>query len=330
MNREIWLDNLRIFATYCVVLIHVSGHKDPISLFFSSFARCSVPLFILISGSLQLSYSNFNTIDFYKKRIPKTIAILLFWGCIYILFNHVFHAHYNIKGFIGSFILSVTPGSFHLWFLYLILGLYLVTPLLYKIQKTLSSKDLLILSFFLAVIFLDFPLLKILGFEKISLIHIDLYPPYLTLFIPYIPYYIAGKAIKDLNIKLNKFQIFVLMLGILGIFSYTLSLVFIRDDSSFVSYISFDSFVLSLSIFLLFFQFKCPIFSRSITRSITINCLGIYLIHNLVRNTLALFSISAYTLVPPIFLPIYAVVIMSISYGITALMQRYPLTKFFV
>jgi surface polysaccharide O-acyltransferase-like enzyme len=328
MSKEIWLCNIRIIAAYCVILTHVSTGKDDVSLFFSSVSKL-FPIWILISGSFQLSQVSSNVREFYRRKIKKLALVLLVWGSIYILFAHIFYTRYNFRGVVGSFLFSITPGSFHLWFLYLLLELYLVTPLLWKIQKYLSSTDLFIVSFTLAALLLDFPCLKFMGFAKTSLIELDSYPTLLTLFIPYLPHYLVGKAIKDLNLSLSRFQLVLLISVIILLLGYPLFLLK-TCDLSFNSYQSFDGFLLSSAIFLLFFQIKKPLFGSKLTMVLAIHSFGIYLIHNLVRNTLGLLSMRHENLINPIFLPLYALLIMLISERITSVLRKSRWVSLFV
>lgn len=64
-SREIWLDNLRIIAIICVVIIHVSrlpnDHFDYFAQIYQSSVRFCVPLFVMITSH---RYSNLCYIGF--------------------------------------------------------------------------------------------------------------------------------------------------------------------------------------------------------------------------------------------------------------------------
>jgi len=334
LEREIWLDNLRIIAIVCVVLIHVSSNPnnlipstDAFLEIYKSSLRFSVPLFVMVSGTIQLNQSS-SIFSFYKKRIPKIVLALLLWGNVYILFNHVFKSPYNLRGYLGSFLLSSTPGSVHLWFLYLIIGLYLITPLLWKVLSYISTKQLIFLSTLFAFLFFDITPLRILGFTQTTLIKISSYPNYLVLFIPYISYYILGKAIKDIKPKFNVLQVVFLVIILVSSLVYTSFFTAITNNEAFSSYTSINVYLSTICLFCLVYQLgEIPIIGNELNVKIATASFGIYLIHNLIRNTFTLFGISGFLISPAIGIPIFAGVVFVISYALTILLKSNRITK---
>jgi surface polysaccharide O-acyltransferase-like enzyme len=331
--REIWLDNLRIIAIICVVIIHVSrlpdDHFDYFAQIYQSSVRFCVPLFVMISGAIQLNRST-SAFSFLKKRIPKMLFILWFWGSAYILFNHFFASPYNIKGYFGSFLLSSTPGSFHLWFLYLIIELYLITPLLWLILCRLSSKQLIVLLILLVLLFFDLTPLIIMSFSKTRIITISSFPNYLLLFVPYIPYYLAGKVIKDISPQFTAKQVVILICVFCLSLIYSTSMSINFHNDAFYSYTSINMFFCTTSLFCLFYCLgNVPIFGHKLNVKLANASFGIYLIHNLVRNTFSLFKINSYSFIgtPAIGVPIYAILVILISYALTMLLKSNRFTK---
>jgi surface polysaccharide O-acyltransferase-like enzyme len=134
-----WADRLRNLATLLVIAIHVSGplaEQLPdmntwawwISNWWDGTARASVPIFVLLSGALLLS-KDYPTGPFLKKRLTKVLVPGLFWMCIYMLYSYI--AKQQPATFVQAIRTIVEgPVHYHLWFIYLIVGLYLVYPLL--------------------------------------------------------------------------------------------------------------------------------------------------------------------------------------------------------
>ena len=142
MRERLWyLDWLRVVATFMVVTIHVSAgiiginyHDAPTTWlganFYESLSRSSVPLFVMISGALllgdqrEISYSHF-----LSKRVSKIFIPLVSWSLIYYIYQVFDHWYpvFSVKQFISLFL---TNGiSVHFWFMYMILGIYLTTPI---------------------------------------------------------------------------------------------------------------------------------------------------------------------------------------------------------
>ena len=132
-ERVIYLDILRIAATFAVIMIHVTGlHWMSLDLYssdwdiynlFRGLSRWAVPIFVMISGSVFLCEkrtTKYETI--LKKNLIRIFTAFLFWSVVYAL--------YNYNGSISQLIHDIIRGSGHMWFLYLIAVLYLLTPLL--------------------------------------------------------------------------------------------------------------------------------------------------------------------------------------------------------
>lgn len=140
-NRIVYMDVLRVIACFSVIMIHSSAQyvvKDIGSFnfwvgnIFDGLARIGVPLFIMISGALMLDKNYQFSTQKIIKHIIRMIVFFVFWSFLYcFIFNIVGsiiirHESIDIIKIIGSLI----NGHYHLWFVYLIIGLYLIVPLL--------------------------------------------------------------------------------------------------------------------------------------------------------------------------------------------------------
>ncbi len=136
-ERKEYLDALRVLASFAVMLIHISSqYKHSVSvsgyegIVFRSYLLLSnwaVPVFCMISGSLFLS-RDIPIAVIFKKYVSRIAVIFVFWSLIYAL---VFESANGV----GSFLASFVKGYSHLWFLYMIAGLYIVTPILRKVAQ---------------------------------------------------------------------------------------------------------------------------------------------------------------------------------------------------
>lgn len=135
-DRSTYLDVLRIMASVAVVLIHTigggyyHGYMSRIWLWttlFNANARWSVPMFVMISGALMLDP---NVILKEKLRLKKSIlkmsSYFLIWSTVYAIFWHLQSG--------ADVLVTFIQGS-HLYFLYIIIGVYLIVPFLGLIFK---------------------------------------------------------------------------------------------------------------------------------------------------------------------------------------------------
>lgn len=148
-NREVWIDWLRVIACFMVMLVHstepfyLGGDGTQIltesdawwSAFFDSFVRMCVPLFLIASSYLQFPL-RYPTAVFFRKRAVRILIPFIVWS--------VFYAFYwgdpveNLQGLLLNF--NYAAG--HLWFVYMLLGLYIVMPMLSPWAERVSKREL--------------------------------------------------------------------------------------------------------------------------------------------------------------------------------------------
>ncbi|MBO4585722.1 MAG: acyltransferase, partial [Bacteroidales bacterium] len=97
--------------------------------------RSAVPLFIIASSYLQFPL-HYSTGEFFKRRAVRILVPMLIWTIVYAL---VWGAPVeNFKGLLLNF--NYAAG--HLWFMYMLVGMYLVMPLLSPWAEKVSRKEL--------------------------------------------------------------------------------------------------------------------------------------------------------------------------------------------
>lgn len=137
-RRNISIDALRGIAALFVVIIHLTGYiKDnPIDVqwmaanVYNSMARWTVPVFVMISGAFLLKKEEESLQSLWSKRIKRILILLVFWNLVY-----------GIDTILPDFDFSKMPlgawlmAKYHLWYLYMLIGLYLLLPLLRLLVK---------------------------------------------------------------------------------------------------------------------------------------------------------------------------------------------------
>lgn len=146
--RELYAELLRIVAAFTVVFQHTVTsvwYDVPVDTgdffalnFLNSIARFGVGVFIMISGAFMLSpkYPH-SPQKILRKNLVRILILLVAWVCVYGVVNAICEGIREGLGIGASVInilaapldLFVAPPT-HLWFLYAIAGLYVITPAL--------------------------------------------------------------------------------------------------------------------------------------------------------------------------------------------------------
>lgn len=154
-DRVVFLDYLRAIACFMVIMVHscefffigenginIRSHTDGFWVsIIDSALRSSVPLFVMASGYLLLPLKE-STDSFFKRRFVRVFIPFAIWSLLYAILpylwndislsqagENVIHLLYNFNG---------TSG--HLWFVYMLVGLYLFMPILSPWLKEVSRK----------------------------------------------------------------------------------------------------------------------------------------------------------------------------------------------
>lgn len=138
-TRTVYLDLLRVLAMVGVVGIHVSAkHFVDVPLdsaawramnLWDGLVRWSVPMFAMVSGALFLNPErNVRTRAIFTKNLPRILLAFAVWSALY--------AALNCGGSLREFARRFVIGHYHLWFLYMLAGVYLIVPLLRRITAS--------------------------------------------------------------------------------------------------------------------------------------------------------------------------------------------------
>lgn len=159
MKRNISIDLLRITCSILVVFIHVSPpfsnkNESMAALLLNPVFRVSLPLFFMISGYLILNSKIDSLFEFYKKRITAIALPFVIFSFIHYCFFHQWDSDQLSLNWIKNYFLSIFYGypvnsgrEFFMtalyWFVYTIIGLYLVSPLIARCISFIGPKNAL-------------------------------------------------------------------------------------------------------------------------------------------------------------------------------------------
>lgn len=137
VERVIWLDWMRVAACLMVMVVHATepfylGGDGSLILtrtdafwasFFDSLVRACVPLFIIASSYLQFPL-HYSSEEFFRRRAVRILVPFVLWTVVYAL---VWGS--PVQNF-KDLLLNFNYAAGHLWFVYMLVGVYLLMPLL--------------------------------------------------------------------------------------------------------------------------------------------------------------------------------------------------------
>ena len=149
MERKVWIDWLRVAACFMVFVVHATepfylGGKGALILdqadafwaaFFDTLVRSCVPLFIIASSYLMFPL-NYSTGEFFRKRAVRILIPFILWSVVY-----AFVWGEPVENF-KILLLNFNYAAGHLWFIYMLLGVYLLMPLLSPWAEKVGKKEL--------------------------------------------------------------------------------------------------------------------------------------------------------------------------------------------
>ncbi len=242
-----------------------------------SLSRWAVPMFIMLSGALLLDPAKQESWRiFYKKRAKRILAPFIFWVSFYFFWNDYLYGEPVDKEFILKALLNGLTYN-HLYFLFIILGLYLVTPFLrifVKYQKNFVLWGLAIGAFILAA-----------GDYMTIFLPLNAF----TRFIPYLGFFIGGFILRHRMLSSGQCWIATLCFALSSVViiigtGQQIALLGIEDYRTFKFYDHFHLAVIiqSFSIFLLLQYFFTTSLNHFLLETFAFlgpMTFGVYLIH---------------------------------------------------
>ncbi len=157
-TREIWVDWMRVLACLMVMTVHSTepfylGGEGSLILtrtdavwasFFDTFVRACVPLFVVARSYLQFPL-HYPTGEFLRRRAVRVVVPFVVWTLVYAL------AWGEPVENLRSLLLNFNYAAGHLWFVYMLVGLYLLMPLLSPWAERVGKREL---QFYLLLCFL--------------------------------------------------------------------------------------------------------------------------------------------------------------------------------
>lgn len=327
-------DIVRLIASFMVVVIHsevifLAANEKTTEWFLgmeiSALCLISVPLFFMISGAGLLQKNRLSTAKQYKRRFLKQFIPFVCWSFLYLVARTVLgKTDMSFETIVG---LLREPAYYQFWFMYSLLAIYLLLPVLEIVIQNSSKRRLeyilliwLFFSVFQPTLAAFYPILSLSP-------HIDL-----VLCEGYIGFFLLGYYLREYGRKIpRKGTVWLMIIGIAAIVIPAGLEYGIAADAYkgyfFRTYLT-PGVVLGAAGVFLFFQNSLWKVNRS-TCCLSKLTLGVFYIHMLV---LTAFEYSGFTGADRFGVcMIKAIAVFVVSLLITAGMRRWKwINKFFL
>lgn len=335
-DRILWLDIDRDIAIFLVIIIHTTATTitafDQVSILnwiaadlYDSLAFIAVPLFVMISGYLLLDKTeDYKT--FFKKRAIKIIIPLIAWTIIYII---AYHYQYGTPVTLDLILSDLLTGNacWHLYFLYLIIGLYMITPLLRILLKNARPPDL----WYIIILWIfSVPIYGILS--EYMEINSNLVVQMMG---GYVGFFILGYIIKQREITRKENIcaeiIFISCFAIISVGTFMMTDLNGKFNDTFMHTLSFTNIILTCTFFIVSknifvkMERKIPQTIKKMIVTISGASFGIYLIHVLILN-----NVPTFVPAQALNILVAAIIVFMVSTIIVLALQKIPIIRYIV
>lgn len=336
-KRETELDILRICALLMVILVHVCGIQIKslpstdknwqIMLFLRAIATWEVPVYIMISGRFFLDPERNVTFQKIGKSILRLAVAFVLWDVVYQIYYIAAGAYtdLNWKGVLSEALV----GPYHFWYLWMLIGMYAITPFLRKI-----TQDKKLMEYFI-VLFLVFQFLTEYG-PNLPLIGVTLSaiqskaPFHFTL--GYTGYYILGYYLYRYQLS-DKMEKVLYTVGAFFLITAACANTF-RSISEgmegvwYTQYLRPNIVIESMAVYTFAVKRLSKIhFSDRMIRWISTlsdYSFGVYLIHALVIEFYARVGLTPTLINPLIMVPLFTVLVYATSHIAAVFLRKLP------
>ena len=343
-KRSFIPDNLiRALAITLVILLHAAnttlkGSSVPeaywwTAVVYKSLALPCVPLFVMLSGALLLKRSKLREPIrvFLNKRLKRLGLPVIFWSVVFLIWSFfITQIPVNLVNIGEGILFSLFGGAYyHFWFIYLIVGIYLFTPILRVViaghRKVLRYLCLL---WFIGVAII--PVIEIAMGHTLN--------PITFILSGWTGYFVLGSYLKRVKIRSALlYALFILsFVGTLfGTWLMNYPLRNLQLINYFFDYLTANIILGSCALYLILLKFHRDWPGKNhkslswIVRSLSENTLPIFLFHIIILESFDRgffgFTLNYITLNPIVGIPLMTALTLFITLGLVLLMKKVPI-----
>lgn len=352
-GRAVYVDAIRTVAIVGVILLHAAGRwtiasQEMIQMsplqstswavvdVYQTLGVIGVPLFLMLTGALLLQpeKKDESLKVFFKKRWARIGVPTLFWGVAYFVWDFlVQHIEFSSR----TFVQGILNGPYtQFWYLYVLVGLYLLTPIL---RKLIGQVDETIMKYFAILWFVGAAVMPFF----VLLTSFQLNGNVFTV-TGYVGYYVLGAYLVTVRMRRRTISILMILgVALTAIGTYVLAATVGGTDMYFFQqYLSPTIILASVMMFMMFLTVKPPSFQTQIAIPvvstgnkligvISENTFPIFLLHVMVIESIQKgyfgFTINRDVLNPVIEVPLLTAIVFFSCLGIILLLKKVPYVK---
>lgn len=345
--RVMWLDILRVSSIVAMVFLHTfTGNflggdsawrvAAPTSLnwqilnVFDCLVRFCVPAFCMISGVLFLDPAREQPLKklFFKNILRIAISFVV-WSGIYAVAGIFLRGEGLTFGALTGAVKNAMFGHYHLWFLLMLIGFYMLVPFLRKIA---ADKTLSLYFIVLCFIFNFLENAVMLVPQLANFVEIQSNKLSLGFVGGYVGYFLLGNHLyrypptKKVRHWLYAAGVaaFLLTAAAVGVNAYLTG----EANGDLYEYLLPNTFLEAIAVFLFFrARFENKTYSDKAVRVVgflSATSFGVYLTHDLFNMLLHRLGITALTVSPLVAVPLLTVVVSGAALGLTVLLRKIP------
>lgn len=337
--RKYSYDILRILAAFSVVMLHsaaqfwygldVKSSEWIIANSYDSVVRFGVPVFVMLSGAIFLDGEyQLNIKRLYRHNILRLMILYIVWSCAYGLLDCTRFDIHALQ--IQDVMKEILSGRYHLWYLPMIVGIYMLLPVLRSWIKSAEKKNL---EYFLILFFvLQIGRLTIRALTKRDEINFILNLADVDMVCGYIGYFVWGYYLVHVGItaKIRKilYLLFVpsillnIMLGNLLAWKAGMPVADIYDSFGLFTFI-----IVTVMFDFIYTKGKNISVGEKggkLLKELSADTLGVYLMHLGVMEVLETKGIHSMSIPNIVGIPLHALVCFLICLVIAAALRRIP------
>ncbi len=296
---------------------------------YQSLGRIGVPLFVMLTGALLLQPSKNESLStFFKKRWARIGLPWIFWGGAYFAWDFLVEHQAFTSGAIINGILNGPYYQF--WYLYMLAGLYLLTPIL---RIFLAHAEDNLVKYLVVLWLLGAAFIPVAGILTTYQLNNEV----LTI-TGYVGYFVLGTYLLTVQVRRQTLSLFMILgVALTAIGTYIIAgTVGGGEMYFFQQYLSPTIILAAVMVFLLLITVKpAPVQKETkpskvnkFVKLISVNSLPIFLFHVMVLETIQRgylgFAINGNTINSIIGVPLMTVIVLFVSLGIILLLKKIP------
>lgn len=324
----LWIDVLRTLAIFAVLVQHAAtyylegqyttGMVSGIYVL-SSLTKFHVPSFVMITGALLLG-KTISIKDAWLKYMKRIAIAFAAWSLLYTGYNTVLRiGNTGIVDLVKIAVLDfVSGGTSRMWYLVMLAGLYMMTPIFSKFFRESADKEQEYVLFILLLVVSVLPTLTMIPVLYAAL---ELNVARLSSSFPgiYVFYFLAGGYFAASDRKwLSRRKAWVILL-----LSVAALAVFSVWKQQILDLTILPVVTLTVSVFCLIKNMNIGKHVAHIIKSTGECTFGIYLVHTFFQYLMQLLGLERMLFSMPAIIGIllYSVVLFAISWGVIALLR---------